>query len=414
MPTNLFIPNCSVLNSPVTALGFEEQMFSILRWARARESRYVCVANVHMIMEAYWNREFALILEQADLVTPDGMPLVWILKLLGAVYQDRVAGMDILLSLCHLSSLSNVSVFFLGSHQAILDPMRKRLESDFPNLQIAGMEPLPFRPLTPSEDEALTKQLNESGAGLVFVSLGCPKQEKWMFQHRGKVRAVMIGVGAVFPVYAGIFKRAPSYIRESGLEWLYRLMQEPRRLWYRYGQVIPPFILLAAKQLLFKSKQDDLHLAKNMDFLDSFALKYEFVNISVRPAKLGEILIRQNLISSNLLEKTLRKQQDDDVRLGEILLKERLISQPELEYHLANQRIRLGEILLLDGVITYKKLYKILKEQKINQQKLGEILVQKNFLTQEKLVQCLREQHLRKQGLWLLDQQQTTGVEVDG
>ncbi|MCA1994329.1 MAG: WecB/TagA/CpsF family glycosyltransferase, partial [Coleofasciculus sp. S288] len=109
---------------------------------------------------------------------------------------------------------------------------------------------LPFRPLTQEEDEALIQKINESGAGLVFVSLGCPKQEYWMAQHKDKIQAVMLGVGGVFPVYAGIHKNAPRRVKEFGLEWLYRLVQEPRRLWGRYSKTIPPFIWLALKQLL--------------------------------------------------------------------------------------------------------------------------------------------------------------------
>jgi N-acetylglucosaminyldiphosphoundecaprenol N-acetyl-beta-D-mannosaminyltransferase len=115
------------------------------------------------------------------------------------------------------------------------------------------MEPLPFRPLTQAEDEALIQKIHESGAGLVFVSLGCPKQEYWMAQHKNKIQAVMLGVGGVFPVYAGLHKRAPRRVREWGLEWLYRLIQEPRRLWKRYFETIPPFMWLAIKQLLTKS-----------------------------------------------------------------------------------------------------------------------------------------------------------------
>ena len=416
MVTNLLMPTRSVLNSPVTAIRFEEQMFSILRWARTRESRYVCIANVHMIMEAYWNREFAAILEQADIVSPDGMPLVWMLKSMGAAYQDRVAGMDVLTSLCKLASLSNVSVAFVGSHKIVLDRMRKRLESEFPKLQIACMEPLPFRPLTSSEDEALTQKLNNSGAGLVFVSLGCPKQEKWMAQHQGKIRAVMIGVGGVFPIYAGILKRAPRYVRQSGLEWLYRLMQEPRRLWYRYGKSMPPFVWLAVKQLFSKLERQDLQIPGSTQLLTSFQkLEFEFVNIDPTPAKLGEILIRQNLISPTLLNTILEEQQKHRGKLGEILLKEGIISQPELEYHLANQNIKIGEILVLNGIISQKKLFKHLGEQKFNQQKLGEILVQEKSLSQVQLAQCLREQYLRKQGLWLLDDlanQQAVEVEA--
>ncbi|MGI2905523.1 WecB/TagA/CpsF family glycosyltransferase [Tolypothrix sp. VBCCA 56010] len=249
----IFLPKQRVLDFPITALRFEDQIQTILRWAIARESKTVCVANVHMLMEAHWNPEFASVLNNADIITPDGMPLVWMMRLLGVRYQDRVAGMDIFLALCKLAQTQNVSVFFAGSQPDILSLMQKRLEQEFPKLKIAGMEPLPFRPLTETEDKALIKMINNSGAGLVFVSLGCPKQEKWMAQHQDKIKAVMIGVGGVFPVYAGIHKRAPRLVRDLGFEWLYRWLQEPRRLWNRYTQTIPAFMWLALKQLLMSS-----------------------------------------------------------------------------------------------------------------------------------------------------------------
>jgi len=255
-----FVPTQKVLDFPITALTFENQIQIILKWAIACESRTVCVANVHMLMEAHWNPEFASILKNADVVTPDGMPLVWMMRRMGARYQDRVAGMDILQRLCQLAQIENVSVFFLGSQTEILSRMRKRLEQEFPKLEIAAMEPLPFRPLTENEDAQLINNINSSGAGLVFVSLGCPKQENWMAQHKGKIQAVMLGVGGVFPVYAGFHKRAPRIVRELGFEWLYRCIQEPRRLWSRYVTTIPPFMWLATKQLLSSSRLAEVFL----------------------------------------------------------------------------------------------------------------------------------------------------------
>jgi len=246
----LKVKTLSVIGFPVTALPFDAQIKLILEWASSHESKVVCVANVHMLTEAYWHPEFSSILESADLVTPDGMPLVWMMKLMGAHEQNRVAGMDILLSLCQLASLQNISVFFLGSEATILEKMKIKLEREFPELQIVGMEPLPFRPLTREEDDAIIEKIHASGAGILLVSLGCPKQEYWMHQHKDKIQAVMIGLGAVFPVLAGVHKRAPLWIRESGLEWFYRLIQEPRRLWIRYLKTNPAFIWLALRQLL--------------------------------------------------------------------------------------------------------------------------------------------------------------------
>jgi N-acetylglucosaminyldiphosphoundecaprenol N-acetyl-beta-D-mannosaminyltransferase len=250
MVGRLLMPTARVLDFPITALKFDDQIQTILGWAIARESKTVCVANVHMIMEAHWNPEFASILKNADLVTPDGMPLVWMMRRMGARYQDRVAGLDILQSSCELAQKLNVSVFFMGSQAEILSGMRKRLEREFPRLRIAAMEPLPFRPLTETEDEALIERINSSGAGLVFVSLGCPKQENWIANHKHKIHSVMIGLGGAFPVYAGLQKRAPRIVRDLGMEWLYRFIQEPRRLWGRYATTIPAFMWLALKQLL--------------------------------------------------------------------------------------------------------------------------------------------------------------------
>jgi N-acetylglucosaminyldiphosphoundecaprenol N-acetyl-beta-D-mannosaminyltransferase len=251
------LPSRSVIGFPVVALPFNEQIASLLQWAKVGASKVVCVANVHMLIEGYRNPAFATLLKTADMLTPDGMPLVWMLKLAGISHQDRVAGLDILAAVCQAAPAQGVSVFFLGSQQEILNRMRGRLKEEFPNLEIAGMEPMPFRPMTTAEDEALVRRLNASGAGVIFVSLGCPKQELWMMQHKNKVHAVMIGLGGAFPVYAGLHKRAPSVIRSAGLEWLYRLGQEPGRLWRRYLNTIPLFMWLALKQLL--ERERDIH-----------------------------------------------------------------------------------------------------------------------------------------------------------
>jgi N-acetylglucosaminyldiphosphoundecaprenol N-acetyl-beta-D-mannosaminyltransferase len=244
-----------VIGFPVTAMPFESQIALMLKWAKDHCSKAVCIANVHMLIEAYQKPDFANVLRDADLVTPDGMPLVWMLKMLGASNQDRVAGLDVLRALCKAAESEGVSVFFLGSQEFILNSMRVNLEREFPDLIIAGMEPLPFRPLTLEEDIAIIQKVNESNAGIVLLALGCPKQETWMAQHKGKIHSVMVGLGGAFPVYAGIHKRAPSIVRLMGFEWLYRLIQEPRRLWGRYQSTIPIFIWLACKQLITSNKQ---------------------------------------------------------------------------------------------------------------------------------------------------------------
>lgn len=244
------LPIINVIGSPLTALPFAAQIKVILEWASTRESKSVCVANVHMLMEAHWNPKFSSILKNADLVTPDGMPLVWMMKLMGASKQNRIAGMDILVSLCQLAPQRDIGVFFVGSETKILEKMRTKLEQEFPELKIVGMEPLPFHPLLPPEDDTVIQKIQESGAGIVLVSLGCPKQEYWMYQNKDKIPAVMIGLGGVFPMLAGIHKRAPLWMQNLGLEWFYRLIQEPGRLWIRYLRTNPTFIALALRQLL--------------------------------------------------------------------------------------------------------------------------------------------------------------------
>lgn len=395
MITQPLIPTKSILNSPITALPFDEQMFLIFRWARARESRMVCLANVHMLMEAYWHSEFASVLKAADLVAPDGMPLVWMLRNMGNRNQDRVAGMDVFMRLCQLSSSSNVSIFFVGSETEVLEKMKQRLNREFPNLQIAGMEPLPFRPLTIEEDNALIEKINTSGAGIVFVCLGCPKQEYWMLQHQHKIKAVSIGIGAVFAVYAGLQHRAPRLMRNFGLEWFYRLMQEPHRLGQRYGQTIPPFMWLSFQQLLMQ-----LQLQYAQESVETTNSSNVLV-FDPKPSKIGEILVRQNLVSETVLSRALEEQRFLTKKLGEILIDRQYISQAELEYHLRNQKIKLGELLVERQLISESRLNRLLNKQKLANKKLGEIIVQQKILSGEQLQQLLIEQYWRHKGLWL-------------
>lgn len=248
-------PQINVLGSPITALCFEEQIALLLDWAQKRESRVTCVANVHMVMEATCDPEFAAVLKEADLVTPDGMPLVWLMRRLGAPSQERVAGMDMLPALCKRAEEQGISIFFLGSTQEVLDRIRKRLELEHPRLAIAGMESPPFRPLTESEQQALIEKINGSGAQMVFVALGCPKQERWMHFHKEKILAPMVGLGGAFPVYAGVQRRAPLWVQRAGLEWVFRLLQDPGRLWKRYWGTNLPFMWLAARQLLARTER---------------------------------------------------------------------------------------------------------------------------------------------------------------
>lgn len=390
------IPITDILGSPITALRLEEQVSLILTWAKKHRSKAVYLANSHMLMEAYWNRHFALLLQEADIVSPDGMPLVWMQRLMGIRNQNRVAGMDIFINLCRLASVINVKVFFLGSTPTVLTSMKNRLNHDFPELPIAGMEALPFRPLTVEEDEALIKKINSSNAGLIFVCLGCPKQESWIAEHKDKINGVMIGVGAVFAVYAGLQKRAPYWIREYGFEWLYRLIQEPRRLWKRYSKTIPPFLYLAIKQLLLTPCKNKLREVKQNLKAENLVFDLE-QSQNASNSKIGEILIKQNLLTQELLEEALLEQKKlSEFKIGEILVRKRLLSISELEYYLKNQNIKLGELMVEKSVISIARLKKILNYQKRHGGYLGEIMVDKKIITDENLKYFLVEQYWRR------------------
>lgn len=248
------IPTQNLIGAPICVLPFDEQIALMISWAKDCQSKMVCVSNVHMLIEAWRDSYFASVLKNADLLTPDGMPLVWALKKLGAKKSQRVAGMDIFLAVCEQASKAQISIFLLGSKPDVLEKICRRLNKEFPLLKVAGVESPPFRPLGSDPDMNTVQKINVSGAAVVFVALGCPKQELWMSQHQQKVQAVMIGVGAVFPIYAEVMQQAPKFLQNAGFEWLFRLLQEPRRLWKRYATTIPIFIWLVLKQIYFQKK----------------------------------------------------------------------------------------------------------------------------------------------------------------
>jgi len=213
-------------------------------------SGYTCVANVHMLVEAYSNASFARIVNGADMITPDGMPLTWGLKLLHGIQQDRVAGMDLLPDLLKEAKRKAIPVYFYGGTQEMMTRIEEGLPVRYPALRIAGMYSPPFRPLSIEEMELTAEIINDSGARIVFVILGCPKQELWMATMKSRLRATMIGVGGAVPVLLGLQKRAPRWMQRYGLEWLFRLYQEPKRLFKRYAVTNSIFILLLCKEFV--------------------------------------------------------------------------------------------------------------------------------------------------------------------
>ncbi len=244
-----------ILGMRVDATSYAEATRQVLDWARAGESRYVCVANVHMVMEAYDDPGFRELINAADLVTPDGMPLVWMLRRLGCTNQQRVYGPTLTLWVAREAARQGIPVGFYGGHPEVVEKVSKKLAARFAGLQVAYCYSPPFRPLRPEEDEEIVQAINRSGVRILFVGLGCPKQERWMAAHRGRVQAVMLGVGAAFDFHAGRVPQAPSWLQNIGLEWFFRLLMEPRRLWRRYLKHNPRFVLLCGRQLIRTRKR---------------------------------------------------------------------------------------------------------------------------------------------------------------
>lgn len=240
----------SVIGAPIDALNSREALAVIESWAAQRSSRYVCICNAHSVVTASQDDRFMRVLQEADLATPDGAPVAWMIRRQGHPQQQRVSGPDLMLEYCDMAQTTGTSVFLFGSAPATLAALENELVRRYPRLKIAGTLSPPFRPLSEDEDAALVAQINASGAGVVFVSLGCPKQETWMAAHKGRVQSVMIGVGAAFDFHAGAVKRAPEWMQRHGLEWLHRLLSEPRRLWRRYFTTNSLFVWKALRQLI--------------------------------------------------------------------------------------------------------------------------------------------------------------------
>lgn len=239
-----------VLGSPIDAMTWSEAVARLRAWASRRESRYVCICNAHSVVTAQHDRGFAAAIAHADMATSDGAPVAWMMRRLGHPAQRRVSGPDLMWQYCQSATDASDGIFLYGAAPATLDLLENTLRANFPKLTISGKRSPPFRLLTPAEEQSDIDLINASGAGIVWVSLGCPKQELWMARHVGRIQAVMVGVGAAFDFHAGKASRAPPWMQKAGLEWLHRLASEPRRLWRRYLVTNTLFIVRAARQLI--------------------------------------------------------------------------------------------------------------------------------------------------------------------
>jgi N-acetylglucosaminyldiphosphoundecaprenol N-acetyl-beta-D-mannosaminyltransferase len=239
-----------VISLDIDLLSYRESVNQVLLLAEQRKPSYACFANAHMVVEAFRDPSFQEKVNRATFVFADGMPLIFAVRLLYGVRQERVAGMDITADVLKGCEERGLSIFLYGSTTRTLAAFADRIRTGYPTLKLAGMISPPFRPLLKEEMIRITTEINQSGAQIVLVGLGCPKQEKWMADHSHLIKACLLGVGGAFGVYAGDIKRAPKWMQRIGLEWLFRLGLEPRRLAKRYLATNSLFLVLFFKQMV--------------------------------------------------------------------------------------------------------------------------------------------------------------------
>lgn len=244
-----------ILNTSISMGSYNEFIDAICAMSVSRSSSYVCFANAHMLTTAHQQPAFATVVNSADIVAPDGKPVSILMNVSYSTRQERVCGMDLLPDLLRACADTALSVYFYGSTDSVLEKIKHRALTEFPNLRIAGTYSPPFRTLSESEDAEAVNMINKANPSLIFVSLGCPKQEKWMHEHKGRINGCMLGVGQAFLTYAGIEKRLPPWARALSLEWLYRLYLEPKRLWRRYLIGNAQFLFAASRWMLASKLQ---------------------------------------------------------------------------------------------------------------------------------------------------------------
>jgi N-acetylglucosaminyldiphosphoundecaprenol N-acetyl-beta-D-mannosaminyltransferase len=243
-------PARKVVGIRIDQTSYDDAVGRIVKWARNREPRYVTVNSVNNVMTAHQDPAFAVLSNGADLATPDGMPLVWTLRRLGLRGASRVCGPSLTPRLFHQAQEAGVPIGLYGGTPEVLEDLERQISARWPELEIAYSYSPPFRQLTEEEDRQVVSDIVGSGARILFVGIGCPKQEVWMARHKADLPLVQIGVGAAFDLLAGHRRQAPAALQDNGLEWLYRLACEPRRLWRRYMRQNPRFVWLVARQIM--------------------------------------------------------------------------------------------------------------------------------------------------------------------
>jgi N-acetylglucosaminyldiphosphoundecaprenol N-acetyl-beta-D-mannosaminyltransferase len=262
-PSATVVPRVDVLGVQVSAINVGQALDILDDWITTGSPNYVCVTGVHGVMESRRDERLRDIHNAAGLVTPDGMPLVWWTRARGWGHVSRVYGPDLLLACCERSITTGYRHFFYGGGEGVADLLARRLSRRFPGLIVAGTWTPPFRPLTAEEDEQVVARINETAPDIVWVGLSTPKQEYWMAEHLHRLAApVLIGVGAAFDFHSGLKRQAPRWMQRGGVEWLFRLASEPRRLWKRYLQNNPAFVWLALEEIWRTARAHPLEAAR--------------------------------------------------------------------------------------------------------------------------------------------------------
>jgi N-acetylglucosaminyldiphosphoundecaprenol N-acetyl-beta-D-mannosaminyltransferase len=235
-------PRVDVLGVGVSAIDMAGAVDLVTRWVERRESHYVCVTGVHGVMESVRDPHLRQIHNSSGMTTPDGMPMVWSAKWAGADQVSRVSGPDLMFELAARASERGWTSYFYGGKAGVPELLAERLEDRYPGFLTVGTFSPPFGTISPAEDAQIVDAINEVRPNLVWVGLSTPKQERWMASHIERLNgSVLLGVGAAFDINAGLVRRAPQWMQRTGLEWLFRLGTEPRRLWRRYLRNNPAF-----------------------------------------------------------------------------------------------------------------------------------------------------------------------------
>jgi N-acetylglucosaminyldiphosphoundecaprenol N-acetyl-beta-D-mannosaminyltransferase len=248
----------NVLGVCVNAVQIPEVVQQMERWIEDRKvGRFIAVANTHVVMESQQDDSFKELINSADLCVPDGMPLIWCGRFRGHPLPRRVYGPELMITFCRKTAAKGYRHFFYGGDPAVSDELVKRLQESCPGVQIAGAYSPPFRPLTREEDDEIIERINLARPDVLWVGLGCPKQERWIHDHRQQLKvAAMVAVGQAFDLLSGRKKPAPAWMSENGLEWVFRLIQDPRRLWRRYLVYNAKFIYSISLELLGAKRFD--------------------------------------------------------------------------------------------------------------------------------------------------------------